>query len=684
MRRFTRSVAPGIGLLAACLLAVSCAGGPAGRETGFSLEPRELPEAIDRIVKDLGPALPSGRNRLAVAAFTPTGPSDPATAPLFGDWFAETLASAARMALPSLKLYERKRLDAVLAENELQLSGLVDEELAQRIGQLAPIDALLAGTYTPLAGNVDVNCRLVDVVTGEVLMSRVERIRTTPDIEALLAPRGAAAVVKPPEKPPEDPCIAKAEAVRGLLKDLSSPAKVKAVGAAAAEIPFEAGCGEVHFDVLSAFRRAGVRDAAYGAFLMQELARIAFPSDDDRARALLTYAAADGVDDAEWKAGLAVLRRSDPRAFSSYLVILLQTNEKGRSEAHYAAAFARMDAFMGSVQQGGVGLPVPAKLETAFGEMLDAWNYVYATDNRPLAHLYEKHAPGLKPDRDLVQRLDSLLSLMYEREPDRSLKVKYLGWVTDRFLARAVDETLAQDVFDFLKKFEITDYRLKNPEELAKAPPEHLPVVVAALRPLFCGIVGLTKFRSQLEDRIDFCLEQGIECPGVVPNAAEAAALVDSSNWTERLRGAEMLARMGSRAAPGEAALVARFDATEGGGGAEVTVFQNRAAETLGNIRTANPKSLALLYEALSSLNNGVADSAWSALAKIGRPAVPWLVKGLEGEAGRVQVYASRALERIGPPAADALPALRKLLSSVNRDIAKAAEKAIAAIEGTR
>jgi len=635
-------------------------------------------------VKDLGPALPSGRNRLAVAAFTPTGPSDPATAPLFGDWFAETLASAARMALPSLKLYERKRLDAVLAENELQLSGLVDEELAQRIGQLAPIDALLAGTYTPLAGNVDVNCRLVDVVTGEVLMSRVERIRTTPDIEALLAPRGAAAVVKPPEKPPEDPCIAKAEAVRGLLKDLSSPAKVKAVGAAAAEIPFEAGCGEVHFDVLSAFRRAGVRDAAYGAFLMQELARIAFPSDDDRARAILTYAAADGVDDAEWKAGLAVLRRSDPRAFSSYLVILLQTNEKGRSEAHYAAAFARMDAFMGSVQQGGVGLPVPAKLETAFGEMLDAWNYVYATDNRPLAHLYEKHAPGLKPDRDLVQRLDSLLSLMYEREPDRSLKVKYLGWVTDRFLARAVDETLAQDVFDFLKKFEITDYRLKNPEELAKAPPEHLPVVVAALRPLFCGIVGLTKFRSQLEDRIDFCLEQGIECPGVVPNAAEAAALVDSSNWTDRLRGAEMLARMGSRAAPGEAALVARFDDTEGGGGAEVTVFQNRAAETLGNIRTANPKSLALLYEALSSLNNGVADSAWSALAKIGRPAVPWLVKGLEGEAGRVQVYASRALERIGPPAADALPALRKLLSSVNRDIAKAAEKAIAAIEGTR
>ena len=102
------------------------------------------------------------------------------------------------------------------------------------------------------------------------------------------------------------------------------------------------------------------------------------------------------------------------------------------------------------------------------------------------------------------------------------------------------------------------------------------------------------------------------------------------------------------------------------------------------NIRTANPKSLALLYDALSSLNNGVADSAWNALAKIGRPAVSWLVKGLGGESGSVQVYCSRALERIGPPAADALPALRKLLSSVNRDIAKAAEKAIAAIEAAK
>jgi hypothetical protein len=670
-------------VLASCLLAASCAGGPAARGSGFSLEPRDLPEAIDRIVRDLGRALPAGRNRLAVAAFTPTGPSDPETAPRFGDWFAETLAGAARMALPSMKLYERTRLDAVLAENELQLSGLVDERLAQRIGQLAPIDALLAGTYTPLAGNVDVNCRLVDVVTGEVLMSRIERIRTTPDIEALLAPRGAAAAAQPNE-PPEDPCLKRADAVRGLLKDLSSPAKVKGVAAAAAEIPFEPGCGEVHLDVLAAFRRAGVRDAGYGAFLMRELARITFPSDDDRARAILTYAAADGVDEAEWQAGLGVMRKSDPRAFSSYLVILLQTNEKQRSETYYAAAFARMDGFMDAVRRGGVGLPVQARVETAFGEMLDAWNYVYATDNRPLAHLYEKHAPGLASDRDLVQRLDSLLSLMYEREADRGLKLKYLGWVTDRFLARAVDETLAGDVFDFLGKFEQTDYRLKHPEELAKAPPEHLPVAVAALRPLFCRIVGLTKFRSQTEDRIDFCLEQGIECPGVVPDPAEAAALVDSRNWTDRLRGAEMLSKMGSRAAPGEASLVARFDDTDGGSGAEVTVFQNLAAETLGNIRTANPRSLALLFDALSSLNNGVADSAWNALANIGRPAVPWLVKGVEGKAGSVQVYCSRALERIGPPAAEALPALRALLSSGNRDIAKAAERAVAAIEGRK
>jgi hypothetical protein len=675
MRRLIRFT-----LLAACLLAASCAGGPPVRGTGFSLEPRDLPEAIDRIVQALGPALPAGRNRLAVAAFTPTGTSDPATAPLFGDWFAETLASAARMALPSLKLYERTRLDAVLAENELTLSGLVDERLAQRIGQLAPIDALLAGTYTPLAGNVDVNCRLVDVVTGEVLMSRVERIRTTPDLDALLAPRGVSVAVQP-EKPPEDPCVQRAEVVRRLLKDLSSPAKVSEVAAPAAEIPFEPGCGEVHFDVLAAFRRAGVRDASYGTFLMRELSRIAFPSDDDRARAILTYAAADGVDEAEWQAGLAVLRKSDPRAFSSYLVILLQTNEKQRSETYYATAFARMDGFMDAVRRGGVGLPVPASAETAFGELLDAWNYVYAEDNRPLAHLYEKHAAMLRPDRDLEQRIDSLLSLMYQREADPGRKMTCLGWVTDRFLARTVDEALAEDVFEFLKDFELTDYRLKHPEELAKAPPEHLPVAVAALRPLFCRIVGLTKFRSQLEDRIDFCLEQGIECPGVVPGPVEAAALVRSADWTERLRGAEMLSKMGSRAAAAEAALVARFDDTEGGSGAEVTVFQNLAAQTLGNIRTSDPKSLALLFDALSSLNNGVADKAWNALAKIGRPAVPWLVKGLQGDSGSVQVYCSRALERIGPAGAEALPALRALLSDGNRDIAKAAEKAVEAIE---
>ncbi len=84
----------------------------------------------------------------------------------------------------------------------------------------------------------------------------------------------------------------------------------------------------------------------------------------------------------------------------------------------------------------------------------------------------------------------------------------------------------------------------------------------------------------------------------------------------------------------------------------------------------------------LSSLNGGVPSAAAQSLAAIGAPAVPVLVRGLQGDAGGVQYYCASALAQVGPPAAAALPELQMLATSTNADLRSIAEKALRAIRG--
>ncbi len=89
------------------------------------------------------------------------------------------------------------------------------------------------------------------------------------------------------------------------------------------------------------------------------------------------------MDDEEWRAGLAVVQRSSPADISSLLVVLLRTNdESSRAQPGAALTMARIREVLALVEKGQVGLPVACDFDTAFFEVLDAFNYLYAADNR--------------------------------------------------------------------------------------------------------------------------------------------------------------------------------------------------------------------------------------------------------------------------------------------------------------
>ncbi|HDP67429.1 MAG TPA: VWA domain-containing protein, partial [Candidatus Marinimicrobia bacterium] len=84
-----------------------------------------------------------------------------------------------------LTLVERARLQEILDEMQLALSGVVNDEQATEIGELAGADAILVGSITAGGQVFRIDGRLVDVASGQVILA--EKRSWLSDDEILLA-----------------------------------------------------------------------------------------------------------------------------------------------------------------------------------------------------------------------------------------------------------------------------------------------------------------------------------------------------------------------------------------------------------------------------------------------------------------------------------------------------------------
>lgn len=70
-----------------------------------------------------------------------------------------------------LKPVERSQLEKALAEQELALSGLVDDATAARVGRLSGARYALLGSLSILGDQARLSCRLIDVETAEIVFA---------------------------------------------------------------------------------------------------------------------------------------------------------------------------------------------------------------------------------------------------------------------------------------------------------------------------------------------------------------------------------------------------------------------------------------------------------------------------------------------------------------------------------
>jgi TolB-like protein len=635
---------------------------------------------------------PSGKSlHVAVVPFAATSSSVEKSA-AFGDYLTETIIGSLTGQPDKIKVFERTRLDAVLKEQEFILTDLMKPAAALKIGQLVPIDALLSGTYTKLKSYIDVNARLIDVATGEISVSFNGRIKMTRNLATLFKQQGAddkypvttskdeqddknnvISLTTNDSKTKAAICKQKAEEFSNRLHDLTTPEKIQTVVTEAKKTPFDNTCGQLHFNTMYSFTRYKIDNNEYKTFLLQTLDTIAFPSGDERALEIARFLAADGVvDDNEWATALRAMSKIGNYSLSFFSSALLA---KPASPAQPVVE-SRIASYFALASAGKIGLPRPITFDAAFFSMLDA-----TKGNQPLRqHVYATYASKLTTDDRSKANLFSALHSMYKEETTH--KTDIMKWIVE-FVNSNEYPKAHEQLYDLAREFKQLDYPGRTEEVKKSYPDADLKLLVTSCREKFSKYALLSPYESQKEDRIMFCVINGIPIPGVIPTTEEADVILKGNNPSEQQRVTKMLSLMEEPPKKLESSLVGLLSKRSLDDKEKLVAAQTSAIIILGNLRTSNPKAVEYMIGVLPHYGNDT-EAAEQSLVEIGKPAVGALVAKLDKTTihdGGLQFQLITILGKIGKDAASAEKSITRVLNSTtNNDIKYAAEAALQVI----
>lgn len=577
-------------------------------------------------------------------------------------YLADRLTSALMRHPDRVRLFERGRLELLLAENALGQTGVLAVDDVRAVGQLAPIDALVTLNHSVMDQHVALSCRMIDVVSGEILLAEAGVARLTPELQALLRPAGpvpppqvAATSVKvevelKPPAPKIDECEGRVKPIEELLTDLSTPKRIDALVEAVTEIAFDDPCGRIHQKVLSLFRRHDIQSPRYRTFLLETLG--GGPPLESQAQvydaaSVVRYLAADGeVDDAEWQAGLGLLKRLGRFDHASVLLGYLLPLE-GLKDRKVTRTVSRVDAYFALAHKGKLGKPVAVPFGTAFFEIFGALRPGKGDHAGPFIHCYRTYGGELDGAQQARTFDDLRYALRDVDEPDH--KRQLLELICLHFERRDLDVKLGRDIFSLLRGVERG--RLTQAE---------FDALLGGCGPRLVAAIG--KIDGQEDQRTEFCLEHALGCPGL-PSAHQLADQLLLEDLRQRRRAAELLVLMGPRAQPAEKQVIKVLGYLEGDrikGSGSANLWTD-CLRILGQIKTRNPQGIAALTGALGDKYAGRSKAAQQALVALGPGAVKPLVGLLHHDEERVRLSAVKTLGQLGAQAKDALPELRKM-----------------------
>jgi len=137
----------------------------------------------------------AGKKTVAVVDFTDLDGS----VTWLGRFLAEEVSVALASEAKGFEVIERTQLKAILQEQKLGTSGVIDPQTARRVGQIAGADVITTGSLTPFGDSIRLSVKALDVSTARMIAAASTDIPKTKAIDELLAKDvgGASGVAKP-------------------------------------------------------------------------------------------------------------------------------------------------------------------------------------------------------------------------------------------------------------------------------------------------------------------------------------------------------------------------------------------------------------------------------------------------------------------------------------------------------
>lgn len=100
---------------------------------------------------------------------------------IVAEWLITALVRDGRF-----EVIERRLLEKILTEQQLGLSGIMDESSASKLGRMLGAKVVISGSVMSLKGQIEVNARIIDVQTGSVIAAENVKSRSTEGLEDMV------------------------------------------------------------------------------------------------------------------------------------------------------------------------------------------------------------------------------------------------------------------------------------------------------------------------------------------------------------------------------------------------------------------------------------------------------------------------------------------------------------------
>ena len=617
--------------------------------------------------------------RLAVLPFSSTNDTATAATP-FGEYFSDQLITAFSKNKRCI-LYERGRMDALGKELALNLTGLIDEKAAKKIGEMAPIDFLMTGTYTQLKTSIEINARLIDVITGEIKSGFTGRVKLTSKLKALF-PEETQDQESVQEKEqtaaadyaPED-CDALLKKARALTKGK----KYDDLIALAKKHPLTSACGAINYQVIEYLIDNDFFDNSYKKWLIKQLS---MASEPDRNRttvgSVVRYFSADGnVDNNEWKSFTDMLRYSGKRNRAYFVRTLFRTDAFINNGSQWRS---RMDAYICTIALPDQ--PVNSSGRAAAFSFLTP----QSIDSRVSEHFhywFEKHLDKLrgKDSEKLLKTLTKRYAPAYIINNDSTLFISALDEIITCLNNCPASEQNALAVHYLIAGFlDASSERFRD---------EWIPFFSRQLDRFMkaCHKSITAQYVYIPENTIayctGYCLRYDIRVPGKIPTIEEVAEKMKDPGIRVRIDAAELLAQAGNRTLPVVPQLKRALERSVAEKGVRGNPnFQYGLIDALANSGTTDPDVHAVMISMFEQpKHTDVPKKTREALSGMGPVIIPSLKKAYPSENDEVKMHIIATLKTMKTRAKEAVPWLRKIRLQSPTALRDAIDDALEAID---